>query len=41
LFSLLAVSNDLGIDVEEAFQEAMNKYEKRLDEGGDPGSGSH
>lgn len=41
LFSLLAVSNDLDIDVEEAFQEAMEKYENRMDEKGDPGSGSH
>lgn len=41
LFSLLAVSNDLGIDAEEAFEEAMEKYEKRIGEGGDPGSGSH
>lgn len=41
LFSLLAVSNDLGIDAEEAFQEAIGKYERRIDDGGDPGSGSH
>lgn len=41
LFSLLAVSNDLDIDAEEAFEEAIEKYEKRITEGGDPGSGSH
>lgn len=41
LFSLLAVSNDLGIDAEEAFQEAMEKYERRIGDRGDPGSGSH
>jgi len=41
LFSLLAASNDLGIDAEEAFEEAMEKYERRIDDGGDPGSGSH
>lgn len=41
LFSLLAVSNDLGIDAEEAFEEAMEKYKRRIDDGGDPGSGSH
>jgi len=41
LFSLLAVSNDLDIDAEEAFEEAMEKYERRINGGGDPGSGSH
>ncbi|MFB6174431.1 MAG: MazG nucleotide pyrophosphohydrolase domain-containing protein [Candidatus Nanohalobium sp.] len=41
LFSLLAVSNDLGIDAEEAFEEAIEKYEDRIAGGGDPGSGSH
>lgn len=41
LFSLLAVSNDLDIDAEKAFQEAMEKYERRISDGGDPGSGSH
>ncbi len=38
LFSLLAVSNDLDIDAEEAFEDAMEKYERRMDEKGDPGS---
>lgn len=37
-FSLFAVANDLGIDAEEAFNQAMEKYEKRVDEKGDPGS---
>ncbi|MFB6115712.1 MAG: MazG nucleotide pyrophosphohydrolase domain-containing protein [Candidatus Nanohalobium sp.] len=41
LFSLLAVSNDLGIDAEEAFNDAIEKYEERMNEKGDPGSGSH
>ena len=41
LFSLLTVSNDLDIDAEEAFEEAMEKYEDRISDGGDPGSGSH
>ncbi|AOV94405.1 nucleotide pyrophosphohydrolase [Nanohaloarchaea archaeon SG9] len=41
LFSLFAVADDLDIDAEEAFNEALEKYEKRIDEGGDPGSGSH
>jgi NTP pyrophosphatase (non-canonical NTP hydrolase) len=41
LFSLLAVSNDLDIDAEEAFEEAMEKYERRIGDRGDPGSGSH
>ncbi|MFB6199523.1 MAG: MazG nucleotide pyrophosphohydrolase domain-containing protein [Candidatus Nanohaloarchaea archaeon] len=38
LFSLLAVCNDLEIDAEEAFQKAIQKYEKRIEETGDPGS---
>lgn len=41
LFSLLAVSNDLDIDAEEAFNDAIEKYEDRMNEEGDPGSGSH
>lgn len=41
LFSLLAVSNDLDIDAEEALEQAMEKYEERISDRGDPGSGSH
>lgn len=41
LFSLLAVSNDLGVDAEEAFNDAIEKYEERMNKRGDPGSGSH
>jgi len=41
IFSILAVADSLKIDAEEAFNEALEKYEKRIDEGGDPGSGSH
>lgn len=38
LFSLLAVCNDLDIDAEEALETALNKYEDRINEKGDPGS---
>lgn len=38
LFSLLAVANDLDIDVEEALEESIQKYESRIEEKGDPGS---
>ncbi len=38
IFSLLAVSNELGIDAEDAFETAMSKYESRMEEKGDPGS---
>jgi len=38
LFSLFRVCNDLGIDAEEALEDALEKYEKRMDERGDPGS---
>lgn len=37
-FSLLALSNELGIDAERAFDEALEKYERRIDETGSPGS---
>ncbi|MEF8880217.1 MAG: MazG nucleotide pyrophosphohydrolase domain-containing protein [Candidatus Nanohaloarchaea archaeon] len=38
LFSLFLLAEDLDIDAEEAFEQAMQKYEKRIDEKGDPGS---
>lgn len=39
LFSLCMVANDLDIDLEEALVKAMEKYEARIEEKGDPGSG--
>ncbi|WEL23994.1 MazG nucleotide pyrophosphohydrolase domain-containing protein [Candidatus Nanohalovita haloferacivicina] len=41
LFSILAVADSLDIDAEKAFERAMEKYERRIDEKGDAGSGSH
>ncbi|MFB6203977.1 MAG: MazG nucleotide pyrophosphohydrolase domain-containing protein [Candidatus Nanohaloarchaea archaeon] len=41
MFSLLAVSEDLGIDSEEALEKAMEKYRRRIEEKGEAGSGSH
>lgn len=41
LFALMALSDSLDIDAEEAFERAMEKYEDRIDEKGDAGSGSH
>lgn len=41
MFSLLAVAESLGIDAEEALGVALEKYETRIDEKGDAGSGSH
>lgn len=41
LFALLALSEGLDIDSEAAFEKAMEKYEERIDEKGDAGSGSH
>jgi NTP pyrophosphatase (non-canonical NTP hydrolase) len=38
LFSLLAVAESLDIDAGEAFDGALEKYERRIDEKGDPGS---
>lgn len=38
LFSLFAVANDLGIDLDEAFETAIEKYESRIEEKGDAGS---
>lgn len=41
LFSLLAVADSLGIDAGEALDTAIEKYESRISETGDAGSGSH
>lgn len=38
LFSLIAVAESLDIDVSEALDEALEKYEKRIEERGDPSS---
>lgn len=38
LFSLLAVAESLDIDAEEALNVALEKYERRINEKGDPGS---
>ncbi len=40
MFSLLAVANGFDISVEDALEAAMEKYERRIEERGDPGSGS-
>lgn len=37
-FSLFAVSSDLGIDAEEALEQALLKYQERMETKGDPGS---
>ncbi|WP_135824777.1 MazG nucleotide pyrophosphohydrolase domain-containing protein [Halorussus ruber] len=39
LFSLLAVAESLDVDADEALDEALAKYEARIEETGDPGSG--
>jgi NTP pyrophosphatase (non-canonical NTP hydrolase) len=41
LFSLLAAAEALDIDAGEALDTALAKYERRLDETGRAGSGSH
>ena len=38
LFSLFLLADDLVIDAEEAFEDAMEKYQDRVDEKGGPGS---
>lgn len=38
LFSLFLLADDLGIDAEQAFEEALEKYQDRVQEKGDPGS---
>ena len=39
LFALLALADSLDIDAEDALEEAMAKYERRLDDRATPGSG--
>ncbi|WP_128477081.1 MazG-like family protein [Halorussus pelagicus] len=39
LFSLLAVAESLDADAEAALDEALAKYEQRIEATGDPGSG--
>jgi len=39
LFALLALCDELGVDASSALDESLAKYERRLDEGDDPGSG--
>lgn len=38
LFTLFVIASDLGIDAGEAFDEAIEKYERRIEETGDPES---
>ncbi|MWV41916.1 MazG-like family protein [Natrialba sp. INN-245] len=40
LFALFALADSLEIDAEEALEEALEKYEKRLDTSDTPGSGA-
>lgn len=39
-FSLLAVSESLDVDAEEALEMALDKYRERMEKTGDAGSGS-
>ncbi|MDG5758579.1 MazG-like family protein [Natronococcus sp. A-GB1] len=39
LFALLALADGVGIDADEALEEAFEKYERRLEEDGSAGSG--
>lgn len=39
LFALLALADRQGVDAGTALRTAVEKYERRLAEGGDPGSG--
>ncbi|QLD86554.1 nucleotide pyrophosphohydrolase [Natronomonas halophila] len=39
LFALLALCEELDVDAEEALETALGKYENRIDESGDAGSG--
>ena len=40
LFSLLSFANSLDVDADAALDEALTKYERRIAETGDPGSGN-
>ncbi len=39
-FSLLALANATGTDIEDALNGALTKYQKRIDEKGEAGSGA-
>jgi NTP pyrophosphatase (non-canonical NTP hydrolase) len=39
LFALLALCEELGVDAEEALETALLKYESRIEDSGDAGSG--
>jgi NTP pyrophosphatase (non-canonical NTP hydrolase) len=39
LFALLALCEELDVDAEDALETALTKYESRIDENGDAGSG--
>ena len=39
LFSLLALASEMGVDIEEALQGALRKYEERFSETGEISSG--
>jgi NTP pyrophosphatase (non-canonical NTP hydrolase) len=39
LFSLLAFANSLDVDADDALDEALAKYERRIESTGDPSSG--
>ena len=38
IFSLLAVASDLGIDAGNALEKSLEKYSKRIEDSGNPGS---
>lgn len=40
LFALLALSESLDVDAGEALETVLEKYERRLEDGDDPGSGA-
>lgn len=40
LFALLAVCESVDVDAGDALEESLAKYERRLEDRGDPGSGS-
>ena len=40
LFALLAAAESLDVDAEAALDEALAKYEGRIEDSGDPGSGA-
>jgi len=40
LFALVCLANTTDVDLEEALEQALDKYRERLAQKGDPGSGS-